>query len=291
MHGDQGLFDTLGVSRGPVTLDNLSIIHGAWQNTGDDVYAGAYSQIGHLLKVRVQILEHKSEIQGRYASKIDSHRHQVNQALKLDHKKEQFENALNGGLDFDIFHPSDSNAEAEAFSNSVNEVVNQIVKDLHEDMNAYEIVAAQKHRIYHHYMSHNESEAMDNFHQGICQHLAGTIVLKEHRNRYQLEQYERFVYSVQNRRLSYKDQTLGDFCKEYAAFIELLIEDSHSGKCPKIEANYDDFAEKTIRPINATIFYYFFSAGRTKKTIAQWLLSAIRYPNEQVKRAYMRFFA
>jgi hypothetical protein len=73
--------------------------------------------------------------------------------------------------------------------------------------------------------------------------------------------------------------------------IETLIEDSHHGLSPKIEANYDDFREKTIRPLNATIFYYFFSADRRRRTVAQWLLSAIRYPNEKVRRAYIRFFA
>jgi len=73
--------------------------------------------------------------------------------------------------------------------------------------------------------------------------------------------------------------------------IEVLIEDSHNNRSPKIEANYDDFAERTIRPFNATIFYYFFSADRRKRTLAQWLLSAVRYPNDRVRRAYMRFFA
>lgn len=157
-------------------------------------------------------------------------------------------------------------------------------------MDEFEIVTAQRHRIYHGYMSHTDSEAMDNFHRSICQHLAGTIVVKENRNRYQREQYERFINSLQNRRLTYKDQTLANFCREYAAFIELMVEDSHSGKCPKIEANYDSFSEQTVRPINATIFYYFFSADRSRKSVAQWLLAAFRYPNERVKRAYMRFF-
>ena len=73
--------------------------------------------------------------------------------------------------------------------------------------------------------------------------------------------------------------------------IEILVQDSHNDLSPKIEANYDDFAERTIRPFNATIFYYFFSADRRKRTIAQWLLSAVRYPNDRVRRAYMRFFA
>jgi hypothetical protein len=70
-----------------------------------------------------------------------------------------------------------------------------------------------------------------------------------------------------------------------------MIEDSHDYKCPKIQANYDDFGDQTVRPLNSTIFYYFFSADLTKRTIAQWLLSTVRYPNEKVRRAYMRFFA
>ena len=85
--------------------------------------------------------------------------------------------------------------------------------------------------------------------------------------------------------------SLRDFAREYANLIQILIEDSHNDRSPKIEANYDDFAERTVRPINATIFYYFFSADRRRRTIAQWLLSAVRYPNERVRRAYMSFFA
>jgi hypothetical protein len=73
--------------------------------------------------------------------------------------------------------------------------------------------------------------------------------------------------------------------------LETLIDDSHNNLSPKIGANYDDFGDSTIKPLNSTIFYYFFSADRTKRTIAQWLLATARYPNERVRRAYMRFFA
>ena len=84
--------------------------------------------------------------------------------------------------------------------------------------------------------------------------------------------------------------TLRDFAKEYAGLIESMIEFSHNMKCPKIEANYDDFDTKTVRPLNATIFYYFFSANRSGKMFAQWMLASARYPNERVRKAYMRFF-
>lgn len=66
---------------------------------------------------------------------------------------------------------------------------------------------------------------------------------------------------------------------------------SHNYKCPKIQANYDDFGDRTIRPLNSTIFYYFFSADFAKRTAAQWLLSTVRYPNEKIRKAYMRFFS
>ena len=84
---------------------------------------------------------------------------------------------------------------------------------------------------------------------------------------------------------------MDEFCKDYALLIEVLMENSHNGRSPKIEANYDDYAERTIRPLNATIFYYFFSADRRRRSIAQWLLSTIRYPNEKLRKAYLRFFA
>ncbi len=85
--------------------------------------------------------------------------------------------------------------------------------------------------------------------------------------------------------------SLHEFCVVYNDLIYTLVDLSHDGKCPKIEANYDDFGEKTVRPLNATIFYYFFSMDRRKRTLAQWLLATIRYPNDRVRRAYMRFFA
>ena len=85
--------------------------------------------------------------------------------------------------------------------------------------------------------------------------------------------------------------TLEEFATEYSRLINANIESSHNYRCPKIEANYDDFGEQTVRPLNATIFFYFFSANRNGKTWAQWMLSSVRYPNDKMRRAYMRYFA
>jgi hypothetical protein len=121
--------------------------------------------------------------------------------------------------------------------------------------------------------------------------LANKVVVKENRERYQKEQFNRLLISTQVYSLKNKDMTMDDFCKEYVTLVETLIEQSHDWKCPKIQANYDDFADQTVRPLNSTIFYYFFSGDRMRRSFAQWCLASVRYPNHKMKTAYMRFFA
>ena len=122
-------------------------------------------------------------------------------------------------------------------------------------------------------------------------HLATKLVVKEHRLRYQKEQFDRFFMSQTFPEFSKDDITMGDYAKEYSRLVSQLIESSHNYKSPKIEANYDDFSEQRIKPLNATIFYYFFGTNRAGKSWAQWMLSSARYPNDKFRRAYMRFFA
>ena len=84
--------------------------------------------------------------------------------------------------------------------------------------------------------------------------------------------------------------SLDSFCTEYARLIENMIDESNNYKCPKIQANYDAFTEQTIRPLNSTLFYMYYSGTTYTRFFSKWLMSAARYPNEKVRRAYMRFF-
>jgi hypothetical protein len=83
---------------------------------------------------------------------------------------------------------------------------------------------------------------------------------------------------------------LREFAHNYAEMMESSIASSYNFRTPKIDVNYDDYEQKTLRPLNATIFYYFFNSTRSSRTFAKWLLSTIRYPNEKIRQAYMRFF-
>ena len=71
------------------------------------------------------------------------------------------------------------------------------------------------------------------------------------------------AYTLKN-----QGQSLDRFCEEYAKIIEYQVDSSNNFKSPKIRANYDDYEEQVIRPLNSTIFYYFFSADKSRKAAA-----------------------
>lgn len=126
--------------------------------------------------------------------------------------------------------------------------------------------------------------------EDMCAYLSGAIVVKEHRHRYQSEQYHRYQTFMQWVPMR-EDMTLGDFAMRYSEALRSEVVYSYESSSPLIDANYDDFGVRKVNPINATVFYYFFSANRVRRRMAQVLLSAARYPNEKMRRAYMRFFS
>ena len=81
----------------------------------------------------------------------------------------------------------------------------------------------------------------DNFRIQLLKYLAGNIYLKDHRNRYQTEQFDRFVSSYHIIGTRYQKKPLRELASDYARLIDVMIDTSHDLKCPKIDANYDDF--------------------------------------------------
>lgn len=171
----------------------------------------------------------------------------------------------------------------------LSEVV-QGLDEAHSTFADYAKVNSERNEVFTNF-SNDSADFSDKFKNGLLHHLSSQIVVKENRQRYQKEQFDRLLHASNLRALKNKNATMETFAQEYCRLIEAMIEDSNNYKSPKIQANYDDFGDQTVRPLNSTIFYYFFSADRTKRTIAQWLLSTVRYPNERVRRAYMRFFS
>lgn len=293
LHGENStVFDVLGLATGDISFDNLSTIEAQIERGHEKAH-----QLGEIrgwlhsyLGVKAKIYAIETDLKEQYSNRVA--KNEDDAALVQEELRQLAQARDNYQASFSRWGVDDwAKNEYDTFINTLNEVQETKGKKLVADFEEYEKVYNERQRLYTNYTNEHDSESMTVFRTELLQHLAGSIIVKESRQRYQKEQFDRFIASTQCNALNKRHQTLREFCREYANMIEVLIEDSHNDRSPKIEANYDDFAERTIRPLNATIFYYFFSADRRKRTFAQWLLSAVRYPNDRVRRAYMRFFA
>ena len=64
-----------------------------------------------------------------------------------------------------------------------------------DHMNHYDQVFSERNALYSDYMSAETRMEMDNFRQDLLKHLAGSIVVRDHRVRYQKEQFDRYIAS------------------------------------------------------------------------------------------------
>jgi hypothetical protein len=155
----------------------------------------------------------------------------------------------------------------------------------------YNQAATERAQTFENFVAAGSNEVLDTYKASLIEYLSNSIVVRESRDRYQKEQFDRMVLAQQYYLLKNRSQTLDEFCRHYSMLIEDCISKSNNWRSPKIQANYDDFGEQTIRPLNSTIFYFYFSGSKWRRMAAQFVMSASRYPNEKVRSAYMRFFA
>ena len=272
-------FDAISLASGQAPMENYEIVRKAAAAKGDSDVVAAEKSLGSMLAARAQAMDAKAAVQEAILTKLSG-----DNVGACEQELAEFKEAAAAfGLA--------SGADAGAFSGQLDEIRNGDMKSLMDDIDACAAVEDERSSVYADYYAADNVETGDAFRQNLLKHLAGSIVIKEHKLRYQKEQFDRFVTSLNFHTLKDTSLTLDEFSREYSRMIRATTDSSHNYRCPKIEANYDDFGQNTIRPLNATIFFYFFSANRSGKTWAQWMLSSARYPNDRMRRAYMRFFA
>jgi hypothetical protein len=109
--------------------------------------------------------------------------------------------------------------------------------------------------------------------------LAFNIYVKEHRQRYQLEQKDRYYKSLKTFNYAfYSTKSVEDFIKDYNTFINSEIKRSHFNLSPKIEANYRRNYHEDASAVTSTIFYLYFKTDRVKQFFAKVLYAAYRNP-------------
>lgn len=177
--------------------------------------------------------------------------------------------------------------DAKVYAEKVSQLRSNEINRILNDIKSYEEICEKESALFSTF--DNESR-IEEFRTELLKHLAGNLVIKEHRLRYQKEQFDRFACSLQQPQLKNKNITLAEFATNYAELIEIMTDSSHSWKCPKIEASYLKHGEDTIRPFNANVFFYMFQGSKAGRTWAQWMLASARYPQEKMRRAYMHMF-
>lgn len=286
---EDNFLDYISGSTGDKTANNFSLIQN--QNYGFDLnqqnqIEGQLAKLKHFMEVKRKIYEWKKTIAFEMQTRVHDD--------KIENSYEHNElEAIVAELDavIEAAEVKGTDSQAAALSDAFDELLKNKIVYMIETMRQYETHHTGRTVLYNRAHLKDDSEANDNFRQGILKHLATSIYVKEHRQRYQKEQFDRYVASTHNSMLFKTNITLREWCKYYGAFIDVQVDESHNYRCHKIEANYDDYNQKVVRPINSTIFYYFFSLDRNKRFWARWLVSAARYPNDQMRAAYMKYFS
>ena len=179
--------------------------------------------------------------------------------------------------------------EKSPFEETVNQISENMLPEYKQSCSEYESARSKKESFYSSFIHDEGYMRNSKVKEDLFAHLSSAIILKEHRYRYQHEQYDRFLSCMKWMPL-WDNMTMRDVSKEYALQLRNGVLLSHNGMCPQIDANYDDFDERKVNPITPTVFYFFFSAHKARRKFAQVILSAARYPNEKIRRAYLRFF-
>ncbi len=180
----------MGLTTGDPSFNNLILVEAAVQKGGEHVekLKAIQRKLHAYLGVQAKYFEIKADIRFEYCRKVAKGDLAAKAELKnlVNHRDRYF-------ASFSRYPVEDD--EYEVYINILGEMVNTKIRNIMDDFTDYEKIHNERERIYHHYMAEQKSEALDTFREEILQHLAGSIVVKEHRVRYQKEQFNRFLVS------------------------------------------------------------------------------------------------
>lgn len=279
-------------SAGSIAIQNLTLIKDHINSVENEdtrsEFINLHAELHALMGARVEVLNAQLTLQESLVENVTKDDPAASNDLsEIQDNHNKFKDAYENNKP----EKEAADSDAKVLMGAVQELFGGRMNVLMTRMEEHRKIHAEKGRLYHMYFDANAPDSMDEFRFGLLQHLAGSIVVKDHRIRYQKEQFDRLIYSNANFTLKRRNQTLKEFAENYAYLIEFNTNEAFHGKCRKIEANYDNYETDSLKPFNATLFYYMFSGNAYSRTWAQWILSTIRYPNEKVRRAYMNYYA
>ncbi len=285
LHGEFGadLFATLSFSNtGGATVENLNVLH---RLNVEGAYQSQFEELVSLVGAKAHALKNLHSLQQAYVDHVELQEPAAEEELaQFKQRMVSYQTAFEN-YGSNVSADSAAVAQIDQVSGNLDSAISTFQK--------FRQAIDQRHNTFQRLQSAENAaqDDVDNFRMSLIQHLSSSIYVKEHRNRYQTEQFDRMMAAGLSSQLANKSQSLEQWCNQYSELLQNLMESSHGNKSPFIKANYDHFEEATVKPITSTFFYYFFSAEAWKRGFAKWMLSTSAFPNHKMKQAYMRFFS
>lgn len=177
-----------------ITCVNLRTLEAALEGTNTENRAeleAIRAKIYSLAGVKAQVLGAQALIVDKYVKKVGK---DDEYALKELRALSNLRDALSAIADKGQQQTSE---ERETYSAALRQIQEGSLKDLLSSFSNYEKAYEEKERVYFFFAKDSSSESLDTFKTNLLKHLAGSIVVKEHRQRYQKEQYDRLISSLQ----------------------------------------------------------------------------------------------
>ncbi len=176
---DASLWDTLGLTFGDPSFNNLTVLEGAIEkgHENSEQLRAIWKKLHAFMGVQARYFEIKTDLRFEYCRKVAKQ-----DPTALDELKQLVNHRDRYSASFSRYETEEP--EYEAYINKLGEIYNTQIRKMIEDFNNFEKTRNERERVYHHYMADEQSEALDTFREQILQHLAGSIVVKEHRVRY-----------------------------------------------------------------------------------------------------------
>ena len=154
-----------------------------------------------LLSARAQLMDTKASLQRAILERIEDDNTGANE-IEL---KEYEDSAKAYGIAAENDSASDSD---NVYLKQLSEIRDGDLSRLMDDIEACERSQAERTEVYKEY---EKTDGVDAFRSDLLKHLAGNIVIKEHRIRYQKEQFDRFVASLNFMELKNTQMSLREF--------------------------------------------------------------------------------
>jgi|Transcript_10755 hypothetical protein len=185
--GDRTIFDTLSCVLGDASLENYEIVKRAAEAKGDSDVIAAEKSLKSLLTARARLYSAKADIQESILARMSGE-----QIMAAQQELNEFRDAASR---YGIAAEGDDDATSadDVYSSQLQQIFDGEMRKLLSDIESCAKSQSERAAIYE---EAGDVENSDSFRQDMLKHLAGSLVIKEHRIRYQKEQFDRFIASL-----------------------------------------------------------------------------------------------